>query len=247
MFPGNQKIALITGATRRIGAAIAKKLHARGLDLILHYRSSADAAQQLAAGLNQLRPGSAQLLRADFEESTEPEALAECVRTMTERLDVLVNNASTFEPTPLGKVNREQWDRLMASNLRAPFFLSQAMLPLLAPNQGCIVNLLDIHGQRPLKEYPVYCIAKAGLLMMTRALAREMAPDVRVNGIAPGSILWPEHGLDEAARKNILERTALKRRGEPEDIAAAVAYLVMDAPYVTGEILTVDGGRSLNM
>lgn len=247
MFPGNQKVALITGAAQRIGAAIAQKLHASGLNLILHYRNSENAAGRLAAQLNRIRPKSTRTIRADFEQSGEIDALADRVRTMTGHLDVLINNASTFEPTPLGEVSQDQWDRLMASNLRAPFFLSQSMLPLLAPQHGCIVNLADIHGQRPLKDYSVYCIAKAGLLMMTRALARELAPDVRVNGVAPGSILWPEDGLDEAARKSILERTALKRRGEPQDIAAAVAFLVLDAPYVTGEIITVDGGRSLNM
>jgi pteridine reductase len=247
MSPRVQKIALITGATRRIGAAIAKRLHASGLDLILHYRDSVDAAEQLATEFNRERAGSAHLLRADFENPANVEEFASAVRSLTERLDVLVNNASTFEPSTVGKVDADQWDRIMASNLRTPFFLSQAMLPLLAASRGCIVNLVDIHGQRPLKDYPVYCIAKAGLIMMTRALARELGPDVRVNAVAPGSILWPEHGLDEAARQAIVERTALKRRGEPEDIAAAVAYLTLDAPYVTGEILTVDGGRSLNM
>jgi len=247
MSTGKQKIALVTGATRRIGAAIARKLHDRGFDVILHFRNSSGRAEQLALELNQVRANSARILRADFEQPREVTAMADQVRSMTDHLDALVNNASTFEPSPVGGVDEDQWDALMASNLRAPFFLSQALQPLLTAGQGCIVNLVDIHAERPLKDYSVYCIAKAGLLMMTRSLARELAPDVRVNGVAPGSILWPEQELDEAAKQSILERTALKRRGDPEDIAAAVAFLVLDAPYVTGEILTVDGGRSLNM
>jgi pteridine reductase len=247
MSTGKQKIALITGASRRIGAAIAQKLHSREVNLILHYRNSGIAAEQLAADLNRQRSGSVTLLQADFEQPGELEMLVDTVQERHGRLDVLVNNASAFEPTPVGKVSQDDWDHLMASNLRAPFFLSQALLPLLAANQGCIVNLVDIHAQRPLKDYSVYCIAKAGLLMMTLSLARELGPQVRVNGVAPGSILWPEMDLDDAAKKAIIERTALKRRGEPEDIATAVAYLALDALYVTGEILTVDGGRSLNM
>ena len=247
MSTGKSKIALVTGATRRIGAAIARQLHERGFDLILHYRSSTDCAEQLAAELNQCRAGSAQIIMADFEKPAEVAAMADRVRSMTDRLDALVNNASAFEPSPVGSVDDDQWDKLMASNLRAPFFLSQAMQPMLTTARGCIVNLVDIHAERPLKDYTVYCMAKAGLLMMTRALARELGPDVRVNCVAPGSILWPEQDLDETAKQSILDRTALKRRGEPEDVAAAVAFLVLDAPYVTGEILTVDGGRSLNM
>ncbi len=247
MSTGKQKIALITGASQRIGAAIAQKLHSREVNLILHYRNSGIAAEQLAADLNRQRSGSVTLLQADFEHPGELEMLVDAVQERHGRLDVLVNNASAFEPTPVGKVSQDDWDHLMASNLRAPFFLSQALLPLLAANQGCIVNLVDIHAQRPLQDYSVYCIAKAGLLMMTLSLARELGPQVRVNGVAPGSILWPEMDLDDAAKKAIIERTALKRRGEPEDIATAVAYLALDAPYVTGEILTVDGGRSLNM
>jgi len=247
MSTGKQKIALITGASQRIGAAIAQKLHSRDVNLILHYRNSGIAAEQLAADLNRQRSGSVTLLQADFEHPGELEMLVDAVQERHGRLDVLVNNASAFEPTPVGKVSQDDWDHLMASNLRAPFFLSQALLPLLAANQGCIVNLVDIHAQRPLQDYSVYCIAKAGLLMMTLSLARELGPQVRVNGVAPGSILWPEMDLDDAAKKAIIERTALKRRGEPEDIATAVAYLALDAPYVTGEILTVDGGRSLNM
>ena len=247
MSTGKQKIALITGASQRIGAAIAQKLHSRDVNLILHYRNSGIAAEQLAADLNRQRSGSVTLLQADFEHPGELEMLVDAVQERHDRLDVLVNNASAFEPTPVGKVSQDDWDHLMASNLRAPFFLSQALLPLLAANQGCIVNLVDIHAQRPLQDYSVYCIAKAGLLMMTLSLARELGPQVRVNGVAPGSILWPEMDLDDAAKKAIIERTALKRRGEPEDIATAVAYLALDAPYVTGEILTVDGGRSLNM
>ena len=247
MSTGNQKIALVTGATRRIGAAIARTLHSRGLDLIMHYRSASESAEHLAAEFNELRPGSTRILSADFEDPEQLDAMIGHVQTMTARLDVLVNNASTFEPSTIGNVDGEQWNRIMASNLRAPFFLSQALQPQLARAQGCIVNLVDIHGERPLRDYSVYCIAKAGLSMMTKSMAREMGPDVRVNGVAPGSILWPEEGLDESARRSILERTALKRRGEPEDIAAAVAFLALEAPYVTGEILKVDGGRSLNM
>jgi pteridine reductase len=237
--------ALITGAARRIGACIARHLHQAGYDLILHYRHSATDAEQLAEELNAIRPGSCSSLQADLAEMTEVERLAAEVQA-TGGLNLLVNNASSFYPTPVGQVSQQDWDALINSNLRAPFFLTQALTPLLKKTQGCVINLVDVHAERGLTGYPVYSIAKAGLKMMTLSLARELAPDVRVNGIAPGPILWPEAeaSLSEEARQAVLDKTLLARTGRPEDIAEAVFYL-SQAGYVTGQVLAVDGGRSL--
>jgi len=237
--------ALITGAARRIGACIARHLHQAGYDLILHYRHSATDAEQLAEELNAIRPGSCSSLQADLAEMAEVEQLAAEVQA-TGGLNLLVNNASSFYPTPVGQVSQQDWDALINSNLRAPFFLTQALTPLLKKTQGCVINLVDVHAERGLTGYPVYSIAKAGLKMMTLSLARELAPEVRVNGIAPGPILWPEAeaSLSEDARQAVLDKTLLARTGRPEDIAEAVLYL-SQAGYVTGQVLTVDGGRSL--
>lgn len=237
--------ALITGAARRIGACIARHLHQAGYDLILHYRHSATDAEQLAEELNAIRPGSCSSLQADLAEMTEVERLAAEVQA-TGGLNLLVNNASSFYPTPVGQVSQQDWDALINSNLRAPFFLTQALTPLLKQTQGCVINLVDVHAERGLTGYPVYSIAKAGLKMMTLSLARELAPEVRVNGIAPGPILWPEAeaSLSEDARQAVLDKTLLARTGRPEDIAEAVLYL-SQAGYVTGQVLAVDGGRSL--
>ncbi len=238
--------ALITGAGRRIGAAIARALHAEGMDLVLHCHRSHVETTALAAELNARRKGSATTLSQDLLEVRE---LAKLPRTAIETfgaLDLLVNNASSFFPTPVVSATPEQWEDLFGTNLRAPFFLAQAAAEALRSSRGSIVNLVDIHGERPMAGYPVYSTAKAGLVMLTRALALELAPDVRVNGIAPGAILWTEQD-DPDARASILARVPLARRGQPEDIVNATLYLAFDAPYVTGQILAVDGGRTLHM
>jgi pteridine reductase len=237
--------ALVTGAARRIGAAIAQCLHAAGANVAIHYFSSADEATALAERLNKDRSGSAMLVGGDLRSTPDLQSLVDTVVAETSRLDILVNNASSFYPTPLGQIAEADWDELMSSNLKAPLFLSQAALPHLKAARGVIINIVDIHAQRPLRDHPVYGAAKAGLAMLTRSLAKDLGPDIRVNGVAPGAILWPESGLPEKVRKNIVEKIALKREGTPEDIATAVLFLVRDAPYVTGQILAVDGGRSV--
>lgn len=243
------KVVLVTGAARRLGAAVARRLHAGGARIMLHYRSAEEDALGLQKELNARRAGSVALVQADL---LDPAGLPEMVRNTLarfERLDALVNNASSFYPTPLGTIGEKDWNDLMGTNLRAPLFLSQAAAPALKKSGGCIVNIIDIHAERPLKNFPVYCAAKAGLAGLTRAMARELAPEVRVNGVSPGPILWPdEDGLfDEVARQRTVSHTLMKRTGEPEDIARAVHYLIADAPYVTGQILAVDGGRSINL
>jgi pteridine reductase len=239
------RTALVTGGAKRLGAAIVRALHARGANVLLHYRGSAGAAQALAAELNARRTGSVALHAADLlDVAALPGIVAAATRAFG-RLDVLVNNASSFYPTPVGEITLAQWDDLTGTNLRAPLFLSQAAAPALREAGGCIVNLVDIHAQRPLKRHPVYCAAKAGLWMLTQSLARELAPEVRVNGVAPGPVLWPDGPMDADVQARILERTALRRIGSPEDIAKAVLFFVTDAPYVTGQILPVDGGRTV--
>jgi pteridine reductase len=243
--PLRPRVALITGASQRIGAAIARTLHGAGMDIVLHYRHSADAAAALKAELETTRADSVRLARADLLDPQAPATLLDAVRGFHDRLDVLVNNASSFYPTPLEQATAAQWEELIGINLRAPFFLAQAAAPLLAAAEGCIVNLVDIHAERPHADHPIYSMAKAGNAMMVRTLARELGPRVRVNGVAPGAILWPEQGLSEAAKQTILERTALKRAGTPEDIARTVLFLVRDAPYITGQVIAVDGGRTV--
>jgi pteridine reductase len=239
------KSALVTGAARRVGAAIARELHAHGANVVIHHRGSAVDARSLAASLNAARKNSAALVRVELRDTA---ALAGCVEDAVQafgRLDILVNNASAFYPTPVGEITEAAWDELLGSNLKAPLFLSQAAAPALRRTQGLIVNIVDIHALRPLKRHTVYSITKAGLAMLTRALARELGPEIRVNGVAPGPVLWPEDEIDAALKEEIIERTALKRAGSPEDVARAVAFFAKDAPYVTGQILAVDGGRSI--
>lgn len=240
------KVALITGAARRIGAEVARTLHAEGATVVVHYKNSAGEAQALKAELNALRANSCVLLQADLLEVKQFPQLMSALVEQTGRLDILVNNASSFYPTPLGTLQEQQWDDLMGTNLKAPLFLSQTAAAPLQKNQGVIINLTDVHGIRPLSEFSVYCAAKAGLIMLTQVLARELGPTIRVNGIAPGAILWPEQPMAEDKRAELLAKTALERMGSPEDIAQTVLFLVRDAPYVTGQVIAVDGGRLLN-
>jgi pteridine reductase len=240
-----QKNVLITGAARRIGAVCARLLHQEGCNVFLHYRVSKDEALALCKELNQLRPNSAYSMQADLLNSTELNALADEAVTVWGGIDVLVNNASSFYQTALTEVTEQQWDELLGSNLKAPFFLAKALSDTLLKNQGCIVNIVDIHAERGLKGYPVYSIAKAGLVAMTKVLAKELGPMVRVNAIAPGAIIWPETLESEQQQQDILQRVVLKRQGQPEDIAKTVRFLIQDADYMTGQILTVDGGRTL--
>ncbi|MFQ5548487.1 MAG: pteridine reductase [Woeseia sp.] len=239
------KYALITGAARRIGAAIAARLHRAGANVAIHYRSSAGDAKELCSRLNDGRPDSARTFDADLSEMAGLAGLVDAVIEWGGRLDILVNNASSFYATPIGEISEPQWDDLIASNLKAPLFLSQAAWPHLIASQGVIVNMVDIHSRRPLSDHPVYVSAKAGLAMLTRALARDMAPEVRVNGIAPGAILWPEQGMNGPVKENIVKEIPLGRPGNPEDVADCVLYLARDATYVTGQIIAVDGGRSI--
>jgi pteridine reductase len=241
----DDRVILITGAARRVGAEIARTLHAAGARILIHYRSSAAAAAELGEQLNAARAESAALFAADLQHETAPERLVAAAVGHFGRLDVLINNASTFYPTPVGKITRAAWDDLVGSNLRAPLFLAQAAALHLARQRGLIINVIDIHGLRPLKGYPVYSIAKAGLAMLTRSLARELGPEVRVNGIAPGPVLWAEHDMDESLKREIIAKTALKRPGSPRDIARTALFLVRDAPYITGQIIAVDGGRGI--
>ena len=239
------RTALVTGAARRIGAAIAQALHAAGARVAIHYRASAEEARALERQLLAARPGSAASFRADLTRGEELDALVASVVSWSGRLDIVVNNASSFYPTPLGQVTEKDWDDLTGTNLKAPLFLAQAAWPQLRAHRGSIVNIVDVHARRPLRDHPVYGSAKAGLAMLTRSLAKDMAPEVRVNGVAPGAILWPEEGLTAETRQAILRQIPLGRTGAPEDIAGCVLFLVRDAPYVTGEIIAVDGGRSI--
>ncbi len=240
---------LVTGAGRRIGAAIARTLHAAGMKVVLHCHRSRAEADALARSLESVRPGSAVVVQADLGENAGLPRLAEASAAAFGRLDALVNNASSFHATPLGEITPSDWENLIGSNLRAPLFLAQALAPRLREARGAIVNIVDIHAERPLAGYPVYSIAKAGLAGLTRSLALELAPEVRVNGVSPGAILWPESDqhFPEAERQRITGQTPLARTGSPEDVAGAVKYLLLDAPFVTGQILAVDGGRSLHL
>ena len=241
----SNKVALITGAAHRIGATTARLLHQNGMNIVLHYRGSREQAQAVQKELNDKRENSVILIQADLHITNGLPALIEESAKAWGRLDVLINNASSFYPSPIGKATEEQWDDLIGSNLKAPFFLAQAAAPYLKKHNGCIINIVDIHAERPLKTFPIYSMAKAGLAMMTKSLACELGPDIRVNGVAPGAILWPEN-LDEVAKQRIVSRTFLKRQGEPNDISKTILYLIKDADYVTGQIIAVDGGRSLN-
>ncbi len=238
-------VALITGAAKRVGAQIAQALHGAGYDLALHYRHSRTEMDALCADLNSARAASAHAIQADLDDVDNlPRIIDACIAKFG-RLDALINNASTFYATPVGATTPAQWDGLFASNARAPYFLAQAAAPHLKQAHGAIVNIVDIYAERPLPNHPVYCMAKAALAMMTLALARELGPEVRVNGIAPGAILWPESGKAYADQAELVARTPLKRVGSPEDVAAAVLFLLRDAMFTTGQILKVDGGRAL--
>lgn len=239
------KVALVTGAARRIGAAIAVTLHAAGARVVVHYRESQTEAEELVASLNAVRADSATALRADLARDNGPEELIESVVGWSDRLDILVNNASSFYPTPLGDIGADDWADLVGSNMRAPLFLTQAATPYLRTTCGNVINIVDIHARRPLRDHHVYGAAKAGLAMLTRSLAKDLAPQVRVNGIAPGAIAWPEDGMTESVKKSIVDQIPLGRTGEPADIANAVLFLVRDATYVTGQVIPIDGGRSI--
>jgi len=239
------RCVLITGGAKRLGAAIGRRLHAAGANVVVHYHQSRPAADALVAEFEALRAGSALAVRADLHDVAHLPDLAQAALARFGRLDVLVNNASTFYPTPVGSITLQQFDDLIGTNLRAPLFLSQAAAPALRESRGLIINMVDIHGRRPLKAHPVYSSAKAGLIMLTKSLARELGPEIRVNGIAPGPVLWPERDLDAALKEEIVARTALKRSGSPDDIASAALFFATEAPYVTGQVIAVDGGRSL--
>lgn len=238
------KVVLVTGSAQRLGAATVREFHRRGWRVLIHCRHSRHAADALAAELNHMRIDSARVLVADLADHQQVLQLAVAAANSWGRLDALVNNASSFYPTPIGETTQAQWRDLFSSNAEAPFFLAQALTPALEKQQGCIINMVDIHASRPRAEHTIYCMAKAALLMMTKSLAKELAPRVRVNGVAPGAILWPE-GANEAMQQKILEHIPMGHCGSPEDIARTIAFLVMEAPYVTGQIIAVDGGRSL--
>lgn len=238
-------VALITGAGKRVGAEIARTLHAAGYDLALHCRRSVDEAGMLAAELEQRRANSTLVLQAELADLDALPALVDTTVAHFGRLDALVNNASAFYPTPIGTATSAQWNELFASNAQAPFFLAQAAVPALRESHGAIVNLVDIYAERPLARHPVYCMAKAALSAMTRSLALDLGPEIRVNGIAPGAVMWPSDGNPYDDQQAMLARTPLQRAGSPHDVAGAVLWLLRDAPFVTGQIIRIDGGRSL--
>jgi len=241
----NDKVILVTGAARRIGAAIVTRLHENGARVAIHYRGSTHDAESLASKLNRARADSAAVFQADLLNVEAVESLVAAVVEWGRRLDGLVNNASSFYPTPVGSITETHWDELIGSNLKAPLFLSQASAGHLRSTNGVIINIVDVHAQRPLRDHAVYGSAKAGLAMLTRSLAKDLAPNVRVNGVSPGAILWPENGMTPSVQKNILEKIPLARAGDPQDISGCVLYLLRDASYVTGQIISVDGGRSI--
>ncbi len=242
----NKKVVMITGAARRVGAALVQHLHQADMNIILHYRSSEKDATDLAKNLNAQRAESVKLLQGDLKEYKKIPNLIEQAMSLYGHIDVLINNASSFYPTSLDEIDEGLWEDLIGVNLKAPLFLTQSIAPHLNKTKGCIINIVDIHADRPLKDYPVYCIAKAGLVMLTKSMARELAPNVRVNGIAPGAIMWPEIEHYESMHEKIISRTALKRKGAPSDIADTALFLIDHANYITGQIIAVDGGRTLS-
>jgi pteridine reductase len=239
------RVALVTGGARRIGAALVRGFHAAGANVVIHCHRSVREAEQLREELDAQRDRSAIVAVADLLDERTPAGIVESAIAAFGRLDVLINNASTFYPTPLGQITSQHWNDLIGTNLRAPLFISQAAAAHLKKAQGLIINMIDIHAQRPLPQYPAYSTAKAGLGMLTRALARELGPDVRVNGIAPGPILWPEAGADPKLQAEIVAKTLLKRTGSPDDIVRTALFLARDGTYITGQIIAVDGGRSV--
>jgi len=242
----NNPVALITGSAHRIGACIARHLHRQEYRVIIHFRSSTETAQKLVDELNQQRASSADAVKANLSEPEEITQLAERAVKCFGQLDLLVNNASRFFATPIGDVTVAQWENLVNTNLRAPFFLAQALAQELAANSGCIINITDVYGHRPLEHHPVYSMTKAGLIMLTKSLSKEMGPEVRVNGVSPGAIIWPDSDLSDKRKSEILNRTSLERIGEPDDIAETVAFLAK-AGYVTGQVIAVDGGRLVHI
>ncbi len=239
------RVVLVTGAAKRIGAAIVKAVHAQGASVAIHCHRSAAAAQAFCDELNRERRDSAIVIVADLLDTSSVAGIVTRSLDAFGRLDVLVNNASTFYPTPVGTITATHWEDLIGTNLKAPLFLSQAAAKALRASHGLIINMIDIHAQRPLPQHSVYSTAKAGLIMLTKSLARELSPEVRVNGIAPGPVMWPEAGIDPAVKTEIIDKTLLKRSGSPDDIVRAVLFFATDAPFVTGQILAVDGGRSV--
>jgi pteridine reductase len=240
-------VALVTGAARRVGRCIVRTLHDAGYDIALHYRQAREEAEQLAAELGAKRADSVVLQAGDLADLDElPRLVLRCVQRFG-RLDALVNNASSFYPTPIGEATAQQWEELFATNARAPLFLSQAAAPHLRAARGAIVNLVDIYAERPLARHTIYCMAKAANVMLVRSLARELGPEVRVNGVAPGAVLWPEGGKSAADQQELIGKSALRRAGTPEDVAGAVLYLLRDATFVTGQVVAVDGGRTLTI
>jgi len=248
-FHSVPKVVLITGGAKRVGAAITRELHRQGANILLHYHTSAKEALALQTELNQVRAGSVVVAQANLLDLAALAPLVDVALQHFGRLDALVNNASSYYPTQLGQIDATQWEELMGSNLKAPLFLSQAAADALRASQGCIVNITDMHIERPKKHYIVYSAAKAGLVSLTKSLAQELAPDVRVNAVAPGPVLWPDDNqeFDEGYRQQVVNQTLLKRTGEPADIAKAVKFLIDDAPFITGHVLAVDGGRNLSL
>lgn len=248
-FSPNNKVVLITGGAKRVGAAITRALHHQGANVMLHYHTSQQEAETLQAELNQTRADSVAIMQANLLQTADLPKLIQATLHQFGRLDALINNASSYYATPLGGISEAQWDELTGSNLKAPLFLSQAAADALFASRGCIVNITDMHIERPKKHYIVYSAAKAGLVNLTKSLAQELAPNVRVNAVAPGPVLWPEDNqeFDEIYRQQVVNQTLLKRTGEPDDIAKAVKFLVYDAPFITGHVLAVDGGRHLSM
>lgn len=244
MHSSDTPVALVTGSAKRLGRQIVCQLHQAGYRVIIHYYQSTAEASALAASLNQQRPESAHILQANLLDSQAIGQLADGALACFNRLDVLVNNASSFYATPLSSATLDNWEDLFGSNVKAPYFLTKALAPALAAQNGCVINMVDIHAQQPLQDHSIYCMAKAALLMMTKSLARELAPTIRVNGIAPGAILWPSQQLADADKAVILQQIPLQRTGTPEDIANTVLFL-LHSPYISGQIIAVDGGRSL--
>jgi len=245
----SSKVVLITGGAKRVGAAICRTLHAVGANLMVHYRSSEFEARALQAELNCIAPNSVDILQADLLDIAGLPSLIDATISRFGQLDVLINNASSYYSTEIGQINERNWHDLMGSNLKAPLFLSQAAAPYLRKNHGCIINITDMHVERPKKGYAVYSVAKAGLVTLTKSLAHELSPEVRVNAVAPGPVLWPEDNpqFDEAYRQRVVNQTLLKRIGDGNDVAKAVKFLIYDAPFITGHVMAVDGGRSLNL
>lgn len=247
------KAALVTGAAKRIGAEIVRQLHKENFNVVIHYHQSAKAAKELADELNDERENSACCIAADLNNLEQINTLAEQAQQQWQRIDLLVNNASSFYPTPIGETSEEDWNQLINSNLKAPFFLAQALAKKLREYHGCIINIADIYADKPLKKHSIYSIVKAGNVMLTKTLAQELAPLVRVNGIAPGAILWPddsykkpEDRLSDDNKEKMLAKIPLQQRGQAQDIARTILFL-MQSPYITGQILTVDGGRSITI